>query len=112
GTLTVSKAYTTTTLVSSLNPSTYGQSVTFTATVTANSPSTINPSSTGSVTFKDGSTNLCWAVATDSYGKATCAINSLDAAHSPHSITAIYSGDSNYYASPASTPVSQAVNPA
>src|SRR2546429_8590170 len=33
GTLTVSKANTTTTLASSLNPSTYGHSVTFTATV-------------------------------------------------------------------------------
>src|SRR5207302_3765535 len=103
---------TTTTLVSNLNPSTYGQSVTFTATVTANAPSTINPASTGSVTFKDGSTTLCSAVAIDSGGKATCAINSLDVAGSPHSITAIYSGDSNYNASPASTASSQAVNQA
>jgi len=112
GTLTVSKAYTTTTLVSSLDPSTYGQDVTFTATVTANAPSTINPASTGSVTFKDGSTTLCSAVAIDSGGKATCAINSLDVAGSPHSITAIYSGDSNYKASPASTASSQGVNQA
>src|SRR5207302_8324247 len=82
----------------------------FTATVTANAPSTINPASTGSVTFKDGSTTLCSAVAIDSGGKATCAINSLDVAGSPHSITAIYSGDSNYNASPASTASSQAVN--
>src|SRR5438105_15303333 len=78
GTLTVSKADTTTTLVSNLNPSTYGQSVTFTATATANAPSTINPASTGSVTFNDASTTLCSAVAIDSGGKATCAINSLD----------------------------------
>src|SRR5438105_4760306 len=113
GTLTVSKAYTTTTLVSNLNPSTYGDLVTFTATVTANSPSTINPASTGSITFKDGSsTNLCLTVAINSYGKATCAINYLDVAGSPHSITAIYSGDSNYKASPASAAVSQVVNPA
>src|SRR5207253_3926924 len=34
GTLTISKAFTTTTLVSSLNPSTYGDQVTFTVTVT------------------------------------------------------------------------------
>src|SRR5437660_3133667 len=112
GTLTVSKANTTTALVSTPNPSTYGQSVTFTATVTANAPSTINPASTGSVTFNDGSTTLCSAVAINSGGKATCAINSLDVAGSPHSITAIYSGDSNYNASPASSAVSQAVNPA
>src|SRR5438105_7382719 len=110
GTLTVSKAFTTTTLVSSLNPSTYGQSVTFTATVTANAPSTINPASTGSVTFKDGSTTLCSAVAIDAGGKANCAVNYLAAGS--HSLTATYSGDSNYNASPASSAVSQAVNPA
>src|SRR5438105_15772466 len=102
GTLTVSKAFTTTTLVSSLNPSTYGQLVTFTATVTANSPSTINPASTGSVTFKDGSTTLCSAVAIDAGGKANCAVNSLAAAGSSISTTAIYSSDSNYSASTAS----------
>src|SRR5207237_7169425 len=112
GTLTVSKADTTTTLVSNLNPSTYGQSVTFTATVTANAPSTINPASTGSVTFKDGSTTLCSAVAIDSGGKATCAINSLHVAGSAHSITAIYSGDSNYKASPASAVIQPANNAA
>src|SRR5439155_8923722 len=59
----VNKASTTTTVASSLNASTYGDLVTFTATVTANSPSTINPSSTGSVTVKDGTTTLCSAVA-------------------------------------------------
>jgi hypothetical protein len=42
---------TTTTLVSSLNPSGLGQAVTFTATVTGLSP-------TGTVTFKDGATTL------------------------------------------------------
>src|SRR5205807_1318577 len=65
GTLTISKAFTTTTLVSSLNPSTYGDLVTFTATVTANSPSTINPASTGSVMFMDGKigrAHVCTAV--------------------------------------------------
>src|SRR5205807_1396572 len=110
GTLTISKAFTTTRLVSSLNPSIYGDLITFTATVTANSPSTINPASTGSVTFMDGSTTLCSAVAIDAGGKATCAINSLDVAGSPHSITAIYSGDSNYKASPACTASNQGVN--
>src|SRR5207302_3172822 len=51
GTLTVNKASTTTALASSLNPSTYGDLVTFTATVTVNSPSTLNPSNTGTVSF-------------------------------------------------------------
>src|SRR5207249_71467 len=100
----------TTTLASNDNPSTYGDGVTFTATVTANSPSTINPLSTGSVTFKDGNTSLCSAVAINGNGEASCDIEYLDVAHSPHSITATYSGASNYNASPASSAVSQTVN--
>src|SRR5205807_8326108 len=85
GTLTISKADTTTTLIRNLNPSTYGQSVTFTATVTANAPSTINPASTGSVTFKDGSTTHYSSVPNASGSNATCAINSMEVAGSPHS---------------------------
>src|SRR5262249_27585445 len=50
----VAKAASTTTMVSSLNPSTVGQNVTFTATVA--SSTTGIP--TGTVTFKDGSTTL------------------------------------------------------
>src|SRR5207245_8896783 len=61
GTLTVSKADTTTTLVSSLNPSTYGHHVTFTATVIANSPSMLNPRSTVTVTSNNRCTTLCSA---------------------------------------------------
>src|SRR6185369_15784029 len=55
-TQTVNKASTTTALGSSANPSTFGQSVTFTATVTGQSP-------TGTVTFKDGATAICTNVA-------------------------------------------------
>src|SRR5207302_9198223 len=99
--LTISKAFTTTTLVSSLNPSTYGQIVTFTATVTANSPSTINPASTGSVMFMDGSTTLCSAVAiVNSYNKTTC-INNYTADGRRGGIAAIYSGDTNDFTKPA-----------
>src|SRR5438045_143310 len=46
---------TTTTVGSSLNPSTFGQSVTFTATVAGASP-------TGTVTFQDGGTNIAGCV--------------------------------------------------
>lgn len=45
------KTNSSTTLASSLNPSTYGASVKFTATVTPSA-------ATGTVTFKDGSTTL------------------------------------------------------
>ena len=48
----VNQASTTTTVMSSLNPSVLGQSVTFTATVAAVSPGSGTP--TGTVTFKDG----------------------------------------------------------
>ena len=52
GDLVLSQDGSTTTLASSLNPSTFGQSVTFTATVAA---ATGTGTPTGSVTFKDGS---------------------------------------------------------
>ena len=82
---------TTTSLVSNINPSVFGQNVTFTATVSGNSP-------TGTVAFKDGSTTLagCGAVAL-SAGSAACSISTLSTA--THSITADYSSDSNNAAS-------------
>src|SRR5204862_290772 len=55
-TQTVNKADTTTTLVSSANPSVFGQSVTFTATVSAVAPGGGTP--TGTVLFKDGATTV------------------------------------------------------
>ena len=82
---TVTKAATAVALVSSLNPSNSGQSVSFTATV---SPS----SSTGSVQFLDGTTVLGTATVTN--GTAAFATSALTAGS--HSITATYSGDSNY----------------
>src|SRR5205807_4100480 len=75
-------------------------------------PSTIYPSRTRTLNTKFRGATRSAAVPTDRGGKATCAINSLDVAGSPHSITAIYSGDSNYKASPASTASSQGVNQA
>ena len=72
-------------LTSSLNPSTYGQSVTFTASVT---PAT----ATGTVTFKDGASTL--GTVGVAAGKAKLAIASL--AGGMHAIVAIYSGDANF----------------
>ena len=72
------------TLASSLNPSNYGTSVTFTATVT---PST----ATGTVTFKDGSTTL----GTGKISSGTATFSTPKLAVGSHSITAAYGGDKN-----------------
>jgi hypothetical protein len=83
---------TTTAVTSSLNPSTVGASVKFTATVTSATAGTI----TGTATFFDGATQIGAAV-TISGGIATVSTASLTAG--PHSITAQYSGDANFAAS-------------
>ena len=92
---------TTTNLGSSLNPSTFGQSVTFTATVTGSAP-------TGTLQFKDGAGNLGSAV-TLSAGAATLGTSALSVA--THAITAVYSGDTNNAGS-TSPVVNQVVNAA
>src|SRR5205807_8634971 len=78
-------------LVSSLNPSTYGDQVTFTATVTAKAPSTLNPSNTGTVSFYDGTSVTPLCTSSLSGGSATCAVNYLDAAHSDRTSTPLNS---------------------
>jgi Bacterial Ig-like domain (group 3)/NHL repeat len=87
-------------LASSANPSTYGQSVTFTATVTG---SGVTP--TGTVSFNDGSTTL--KSATLASGTATFTTSALTAGG--HSITGVYSGDSVFASSPSSA-LAQTVN--
>jgi hypothetical protein len=94
---TVNKVVTTTTVISSLNPSTVGASVTLTATV---SPS----AATGTVQFLDGATVL--GTSTLANGSASCITTSLT--QGTHSITAVYSGDANN-ASSTSTATSQIV---
>jgi predicted outer membrane repeat protein len=89
-------------LVSSLNPSQSGQSVTFTATVT---PQAGTGTPTSTVTFKDGVTTI--GTGTLSSGVATFSTSSLSTGS--HSITAIYSGDANYTTSTSSA-VTQTVN--
>ena len=103
---TVNHAATTTSVTTSLNPSTVGQSVTFTATVSPVSPGA--GTATGNVTFMDGLTSLGTAALTG--GKTTFSISSL--AVGSHSITAVYGGDGNFTASPASPAVTQVVNKA
>jgi hypothetical protein len=100
---TVNKPTTTTTVTSSLNPSSLNQRVTFTATVTGQFGGT----PTGTVTFTYGSTTLCNAVAL-SGGTASCAYSALPVGSDV--VTAAYSGDANFAAS--SGAVSQTVHQA
>jgi len=88
--VTPGKASTTTALVSSLNPSTAGQSVTFTATVSG-APGV----PTGNVSFLDGGAVV--GSGTLSGGVATFTTSTLTIGS--HSITAAYGGDANFTAS-------------
>ena len=75
----------------SASPWVFGQSVTLTATVSVQSPGVGLPS--GTLTFEDGGSSLGTAVLDSSSG-STLSISSL--ALGMHSITAVYSGDSNF----------------
>lgn len=99
----VAKASAAVTLAASLNPSVYGQTVTFTATVTAVAPGAGAP--TGSVTFKDGTTTL--ATVSLSGGVTTFATAALSVG--THSISAAYTGDANFNKA-SSTVFTQIVN--
>ncbi|MFI5120322.1 MAG: beta strand repeat-containing protein [Thermoanaerobaculia bacterium] len=90
-----------TTIVSSVNPSLVGQSVTFTATVTGS-----GSTPTGTVTFLDGATTL-GAVALNGSGQASLSTASLT--QGSHSITAAYGGDATY--APSTANLNQLVNP-
>ncbi len=92
---------TTLTIASSLNPSAYGQSVTFIASVIPQG--TVTP--TGTVTLSDGMNTL--GASPLSGGTATLTTAAL--AVGAHSLNALYSGDANYSVSSASP--NQAVNP-
>src|SRR5437016_502860 len=102
--VTVNRIATTTALASGPNPSTYGQSVSFTAAV---SPS----AATGTVTFYEGSTCTGTALASAvpvSGGTASFSTSTLSA--SSHTILACYSGDATYNSS--SVTAAQTVNQA
>jgi hypothetical protein len=96
----VSKATTTTTLTSSLNPSNYGQAVTFTATVLPQFSGT----PTGSVVFKDGAKTL--KTVTLSGGVASYTTSTLTSG--THTITATYNGSTSFDGSSGS--LTQTVN--
>ena len=87
GTLTVTAASTTTTLVASPSSTQYGDPVTLTATVTSGA--------TGTVSFYDGSVLL--GTGAVSNGIATLTTTTLVAG--THTITAVYNGDATYASS-------------
>jgi uncharacterized repeat protein (TIGR03803 family) len=96
----VSKATTTTTLASSLDPSSSGQSVTFTASVTPQFSGTV----TGKISFYDGTTLL----KTASMTKGTAKLTTSTLAVGSHTITATYNGDGDFVGSSAA--LTQTVN--
>src|SRR5437016_8728985 len=100
---TVNKAASSTSVVSSNNPSILGAAVTFTATVTSSATGT----ATGTVTFQDAATTL--GTGTLSGGTATFTTSGLGTG--AHSITAIYGGDANFAGS-TSPILTQTVNKA
>ena len=87
-------------MTSSLNPSNYGQSVTFTASVTPQYSGTV----TGKVSFYDGTTLLKTVALTGSVAKFTTS----KLAAGSHSITATYNGSTSFIGSSAS--LTQTVN--
>jgi phospholipase C len=93
---------TTTTLISSLNPSNFGQSVTLTATVTAQR----NGTPAGTVNFFDGTSNIGNSTL-NAGGVATLVTASLAAG--THSLTASYNGSAIFSPS-TSSPLAQSVN--
>jgi large repetitive protein len=80
------KATPTNTLGSSLNPSTSGASVTFTATVTGYTP-------TGTVTFKDGNTTLGMQTLAGTGNTRTATYTTTSLSIASHSVKAVYAGD-------------------
>jgi len=103
---TVNQAATDTTVTSGSSPSTYGNSVTFTATVSLQAFGG-SGTPTGTVTFSDNGNLLGTQPLAGNI--ATYLTSSLGAG--PHNIRAVYNGDSNFTGS-ASLLYSQVVNPA
>jgi uncharacterized repeat protein (TIGR03803 family) len=97
----IPKVVTTTAVTSSPNPSTYGQSVTFTAMVTSKSGA---PTDGASITFMQGSTVLGSGV----LGKGMASFSTSTLGVGTKRVTVIYAGDSNFLAS-TSKPISQVI---
>ena len=96
---------TSTVVGSSLNPSVYGQSVTFTAIITG---AGVTP--TGTVQFKVDGSNFGSPVNPIKGSASSPSTTSLSVGN--HIVTAVYSGDSNYATSTGNLTGGQTVNPA
>jgi hypothetical protein len=97
-TQSVTKATTNTSVSSSANPSLPGQQVTFTATVSVNAPGTGTP--TGTVQFViDNNTNTNPVNVVTTGGVTTATFSTASLASGTHTVTATYSGDSNFLTS-------------
>lgn len=92
--LVVNKADTTLSLTSNINPSSFGQAVTFTAVLTVANPGTLGVPA-GTITFKKGSVTLGTANINASTGIATFTRSNLSAGME-HTIVAIYGGSTAY----------------
>ncbi len=102
GTLTINKAATGTMVVSSANPSVYGQAATFTATVTNTSIGS-TPVPTGTVQFVVDGSNFGAPVATGATGKAVSQPDPFFSGAS-HTVQAIYTNiDGNFIGSNSTT---------
>ncbi len=108
----VNKASTSATVASSLSPSVYGQSVTFTATISVVGPgSTAVASPTGTVTFYDGGQAIGTGTLSVVTGQDQASFSTSTPSTATHTITAAYtSGDGNFNASPVSANLAQVVN--
>ncbi len=105
---TIVNGSTTTTVTSSLNPTQYGQTTTFTATVTQAAGST---APTGAVYFYDAGYYLGNGTLNGVAGNDQATLNVATLSAGSHSITAVYQSDQNYDGS-SSTAASQTVNAA
>jgi hypothetical protein len=94
-TVLLNAAGNTTALVSSANPSSYGQPITLTATVTRTVRG-VTTVPTGTITFKDGVTTL-GSASVDGSGQASLVVATLSAGD--HQLSVVYSGDSSFLSS-------------
>ncbi|MBY0225547.1 MAG: autotransporter domain-containing protein, partial [Hyphomicrobium sp.] len=104
-TVTINRIATTTEVSSSLNPSTFGANVTFTATVT----SSAGPVTVGAFTFRVGGMPLASGVSVNASGQASFVVSNLPVGS--HVIDVVYLGTPSFVSS-TSSPVTQVVNKA